>query len=237
MALSDNELAIGEGTGKLHLFRNDSLVRTRQLEGLTFVSSFTSDPSRGMLVAIQTDAEKSSLNLYDVGGELRKSIPVVANKPAPDQPQDPRWNNVYQAWSATCGNGYAYVATTISDSVWRVALDDGSITSQSAAYAGYSAPALPGLSEAINRARPFDWIKKYDVVQSIMCERDQVGFTFVRGTRNYGDPQVFMRREGDHWQGYSEALPVMAFRGDTLLTLLNASDKQEHFWIGKYVRK
>ncbi|WP_337171613.1 6-bladed beta-propeller [Gemmatimonas aurantiaca] len=237
MALSGNELAIGEGTGKLHVFRNDSLVRTQQLEGLTFVSSFSHDPSRGMLVAIQTDGEKSSLYLYDVQGKLLKSIPVVANKPAPDQPLDPRWNNVYQAWSTTCGDGHAYVATTISDSVWRVALDDGAIASQSAAYVGYSAPVLPDPSAPVDRAKLFGWIKKYDAVQGIMCERGQVGFTFVRGTRNYGDPQVFMLREGDRWQGYSEALPVVAFRGDTLLALLNASDKQERFWIGKYVRR
>jgi hypothetical protein len=232
-ALPDAELLIGEGGGRLHRYKNDSLMYSVQMDSVTFISGMTVGRP-GIILVSTGDLRESSVVELSLEGKFQKKTTVFKGIPVGEKPEDPRWQSVFQVWSAACGSKQ-FVAATVGDSIWEADTVDAQWRSQHVVYQGYSPPRLPSAANPPNRARPFDWIKSYDVIQGLICGGEQVAFTFVRGVRNYGDPQVLMIRRGEEWSSYGSGPPVILIRSDTLYSLLRPGS--DSTWIGKHVRR
>lgn len=229
--LAGDSLIVGESSGRLHRFIGDSVVRTWQLDGVGFVSGIARGPS-GEIVASAADGRESEVLRFDGDGKLVARSTVFSGVPVREQAADPRWLSFLQLWIASCGDKLV-AAATLSDSVWSSFENGTSWAATSSRFGGYLPPQLP-IGSAAGSERPFDWIKRYDVIQGLVCDDERIGVTFVRGIRNFGDPQVFVMSEGDRWTAYSQALPVLLLRRDTLFTILRPTS--DTMWIGKHVR-
>ncbi len=233
VALSGSELLIGEGGGRLHRYRDDTLLYSVQMDSVAFISSMSLARPRTIVVSTGDQRESSVVEL-NLEGKFQRKTTVFKGIPVGETPGDPRWQSVFQMWTAACGSTL-YSAATVGDSIWKADSVGAIWRSQEVHYRGYSPPRLPSPASPPDRARPFEWIKQYDVVQGLICDLKQVAFTYVRGVRNYGDPQVLMVRHGERWSAYSSGPPIILLRSDTLYSLLHPGS--DSIWIGKHVRR
>ncbi|WP_291161262.1 6-bladed beta-propeller [Gemmatimonas sp. UBA7669] len=233
VALPGSELLIGEGGGRLHRYRDDTLLYSVQMDSVSFISSM-SLARPGAIVVSTGDQRESSIVELNLEGKFQRRTTVFKGIPVGETPEDPRWQSVFQVWAAACGSTL-YAAATIGDSIWETDSVGAMWRSHKVHYQGYSPPRLPSPASPPNRARPFESIKQYDVVQGLICDPKQVAFTYVRGVRNYGDPQVLMIRRGEQWSAHSSGPPVILLRSDTLYSLLHPGS--DTTWIGKHVRR
>ena len=215
---SNGDVLVVEAVGKFHRFRGDSLIETLQLDSVTLVSSMDMNSDSTMLITT-SNGKSGAVVEYTLDGRVRQRVDLFTKVPVRNSPEDQRWRSFLQLRGAAC-NGKMRAAASISDTVWSIDPATLRFSAKRVAPSGYNAPRLPGAADNANTVDPFKWINQFDVIQGIFCSGSAFAFSFVRGARNIGDPQVFMLTlDGESWRAFSEAPPVIAMRADTLITL------------------
>lgn len=215
---ANGDVLVVEAVGKFHRFRGDSLIGTLQLDSVTLVSSMDMNSDSTMLITT-SNGKSGAVVEYTLEGRVRQRVDLFTTVPVRNAPEDQRWRSFLQLRGAAC-NGKMRAAASISDTVWSIDPTTLRFSAKRVAPSGYNAPRLPGAADNANTVDPFKWINQFDVVQGIFCSGSAFAFSFVRGARNIGDPQVFMLTlDGESWRAFSEAPPVIAMRADTLITL------------------
>ncbi len=215
---SNGDVLVVEAVGKFHRFRGDSLIETLQLDSVTLVSSMDMNSDSTMLITT-SNGQSGAVVEYVLDGRVRQRVDLFTTVPVRNGPEDPRWRSFLQLRGAVC-DGTMRAAASISDTVWSIDPTTLRFSAKRVAPIGYNAPRLPSAADNANTVDPFKWINQFDVVQGIFCSGSAFAFSYVRGARNIGDPQVFMLTlDGESWRAFSEAPPVIAMRADTLITL------------------
>ena len=215
------ELIVGEANGFISIFDSLGRITNKFRLSVSGISSLNRSPSGNYLVT-GWPAAKGVVIEFDANGTERHRYLKRTEPPAPAQRNDPRWNSVTQYWSVLLGEK-AYVASTVSDSLWVLDLSSSKGESQvRVPLSGYSPPQLPGMEEMKKARDPFAWIRQYHTAVGLLCDTDsgRVGISFVKGILNYGDPAsfLFLDRSGK-WTQADRAPPVIAMRGTRLLVI------------------
>lgn len=212
------DVLVAESQGRLHRFRGDSLVESIQLDSVVLISSLATAGDSTIYVTT-TNGRSGSVVEFAGNGTIRRRVELFSSPPVREASGDRRWTSFLQVRGAAC-EGIIRAAASVSDSVWTVQTGTFSAVARRVAYEEYRAPRLPSASDKVDTIRPFDWIHQFDVIQGIFCSGAAFGFSYVRGVRNLGDPQVFVRTiDGETWRAYSDAPPVIAMKADTLFVL------------------
>lgn len=201
-----------------------ALVRTVVLPGYSFISDFAVLPSGDYLLATPTSGGDSVL--HRIGGDgrvIRGYLPVGSVLPTGGS-SIPEWKNVRQFWVGTMGD-QVLVAATISDTVWTVDMQTGSVKASHLSFGGY-APPRPPPAPLRNVRELREWARGLQVAGSIVAANNSVAINFVRGILHFGDPNTLLLRiDGGEWQALSNSPPILAATAQgTLIALHNPHD-------------
>lgn len=136
------------------------------------------------------------------------------------EPDNPIWKFVTQYWVAV-GGDTAYVASTVSDSIWSIPLGADTAIARQLVVPGYVAPTLPAEMPRGVKAL-MEWQKSFHIAAKIIATDRLVAIPFVQGVLNYGDPMILaVRRDGKRWLALTGGPPIVHAVGDTLVGLLH----------------
>ncbi len=193
------------------------VLKTVSLEGFSPIMGFAVLPD-GRFVLTGSASAEDVVFIADSTGRIIQHL-LRADRTLPRAgPESPFWRPVTQHWLALVGDT-AIVASTLSDSLWRVSLLTGQIAASRLVVPGYIEPVV--LHEVSRDFRAMtEWTKSFHIAATVLASSSQVAVPFVRGVLNYGDPMILAVRSGDGpWRALSGAPPVIAVNGDSLVTL------------------
>lgn len=232
MATNDGRIIVGEGNGRITFFTADgALQKTISLDQTGFVSSINLLPN-GDFVTTRGFNGQQVLTRYDSAGHAIRSYLPFERPPVEDDRNNRQWLGALQFWTVTRGDT-AWVWSTLSDSVWSVALGDGAVAADRVPVPGYLTPRLS--DRRPSGADPFAWVKQFHIAVAPVVSNDLIGFSMAQGILNYGDPHVFMIRDGDApWIGVTGTPPVLALRGRDLYGIMQPDRDDGLVVIGRY---
>jgi hypothetical protein len=176
----------------------------------------------GVALTGSGDQQKALLLGDTAGTRATWLLDIVRLRPR-DQPDHPAWKFLSQYWLGVGGDS-AYVVTTLSDSVWSVALGGDSIVSYRLEVPGYVAPT-PAHEMPRGVKQMMEWQKTFHVAAKVIATPEVVAVPFVQGVLNYGDPMILaLRPRGGAWVALAGAPPILHARGDTLIGLLHPDE-------------
>lgn len=185
---------------------------------------FATEAQRSPEVLIQTDS---------TGKITRRLLPAPNLRPA-GEPDNPIWSSV-RSFSLAVRGDTAFLANTLSDSIWRVELASGTITREVVSFPGYVPPRAPekplqGIKDLT------EWSKSSHMASTLSAGESVLALPFVQGILNFGDPMVLLVREPTGaWSAMTDVPPVIYARGDTLLGIINPNEDQVR--LGLYARR
>ncbi|MGD9715037.1 MAG: 6-bladed beta-propeller [Thermomicrobiales bacterium] len=232
----DGRIYVADGQmGRLSIFSDGlELLRTIQfnifplggfeiLPGDRFlISQDPGEPREGVLAALDT-----------AGDVVGRMAPKERFLPA-TEPTSPLWRMVSQYWVALDGDT-AYVAGTLADTVWKVSLQDSSMTGVHLTIPEYKAPTLPETSlKEGGLAALTAWQKSFHIAATIGASRGWIAIPYVQGVLNYGDPMILVVRTPEgRWLALTGAKPVIKVVNGELIALEHPDDP-EHVVLGVY---
>ena len=176
---------------------------------------FVSETKKSDEVLIQTDS---------MGVATRKLLPSRNLRPT-GETDDPIWPSVRSFYLGVRGDT-AFLANTVSDTVWRVGMSSGEVQREVISFRGHVPPRTPSkpLRDVMELSA---WAKNAHMASTLSVGTHVLALPFVQGTLNYGDPMVLLAREPDGtWKALKGAPPIVYARGDTLLGIINPNEDQ-----------
>ena len=211
------------GMARISIWNVDGTLQTSVNLGVGYVSDFAVLPDGRYLVAGDGLGDPgANLALFDsTGNALARGLDngdVLPRGAAPEFP----WTNLRQTFVAV-HHDTAWAVSTISDSLWIVPLNEGSLVARSRRLdiPGYAMPTKPATRPRTPRDLS-EWAKTFHAAAPPVASDVLLAIPFVQGVLNYGDPGILVVRDPQGtWHALSGAPPIVAADGDRLIGILN----------------
>jgi hypothetical protein len=219
---SDGGLYVGDGQlGRVTRFDSaGTLVRVISYSVIPTMG-FELTPN-GVALTGAGDSARALMFGDTVGGSSTWLLELSRLRPR-DQPDNPNWEYLSQYWLGVDRDS-AYVATTLSDSIWSVPLGGTTIRSYRLNVPGYLAPhAVVQVPKGPRGV--MEWQKSFHIAAKVIANHDLLAIPFVEGVLTYGDPMILaLRPRGRPWVALTGGPPILDARADTLIALLHPGE-------------
>ncbi len=178
-----------------------------------------------LLVATENAASREVLLELDMAGRVRRRMLALGEVRPTGQPDDPAWRNL-RAYSLSVSGDTAFVSSTVSDTLWTVALADGGERRLHLPFPGYVHPAPPR-TRAASIQELVRWSHGFHLSSTLSASGGGLYLPFVQGVLNNGDPLVLVARgAGGRWQALADAPPVIGSHPGGPVGLLTPQQEQ-----------
>jgi hypothetical protein len=218
----DGGLYVGDGQlGRVSRFdSNGVFVRVNSYPVIPMMG-FELTPN-GVALTGTGEGQKAVMFGDSLGSRSTWMLDLQRLRPRSD-PDNPTWKFLTQYWLGVDGDS-AYIATTLSDSIWSIPLGRDTVHAYRLHVPGYVEPRAS--EEMPKGARELmQWQKTFHIAAKVIATRDVVAIPFVQGVLNFGDPMILaVRRRGEQWIALTGAPPILHAHADTLVGLLHPDD-------------
>ena len=188
--------------------RSGQLRRATTLEKAGTISGFSVLGRNDYLVAGRSSTPDVLFRIDTLGDVTQSYLPIRDLLPR-GASEHPIWEST-KAFLLTVRNDTAFVVSTLSDTLWTVALSSGAISRIPFAFEGYAHPRAPGPDDEAGIRGIRAWSAKYHLPASIFTTGSAVYVPVVKGVLNFGDPLVVLRFANGRWQALDSLPPTIA---------------------------
>jgi hypothetical protein len=195
------------------------------LNGVSSLRGFEILRDGTYLLLAEAGPEGNVLLHTDTLGAFRaKYLPIAKVRPE-GEPDDPAWATM--RWFSLDARGQeAFVASTLSDSLWRVDLGSGKVSSSSLKFPGYARPTLPTRQNG-DIDELFKWFYQFHMPSTVSVTARSVHLPFVQGILNFGDPTVLLHQvDGGEWEALTGSPPVIGASEDRIIAIMTPNQEQ-----------
>ena len=215
---------LDDQANRLQVFgRSGEYQRGINLEEFTYATGFELLPDGGLVFASDSGGGDEVLILADSLGAATRRLPPGRDVRPAGERDDPIWPSVRSFYLGLRGDT-AFLANTLSDTVWRVELRSGRVDREVVSFRGRVAPRAPvkPLRDAMDMVA---WARAAHMASTLSVGSRVLALPFVQGTLNTGDPMVLLARGPDGaWRALRGAPPIVHARGDTLVGIINPGE-------------
>lgn len=202
------------------------LLRGTRIEGFSGVSGFEPLANGNFLLAVVRESDPRVLAEVQPGGRVvRELLPIGAVRPA-GQPEHELWRNVRSVFLDMAGDT-AYLANTLSDTVWSVHLPSGDVQRTHLSLpAEYVRPAPPRQPPQ-GIAKLMEWTRSFHTASVVTAPGGgSLIVPYVKGVLNNGDPLLLVTRDpAGRWHVAHDAPPVIGGGRDAVIAILSPGEE------------
>jgi hypothetical protein len=210
----DGRIVVAEGRGIVHRFSKIGQdPHTFHPTGLTFYLSFRVLDDGDLLILGGT-GDKFSLTRYDSIGTRPRTLFERQGVPVADQPTSPRWKGINAFYFAEVADT-AFVVASLSDTLWKVNINTGAVTTALMRFDGFDRPALPAAFPVDNS---YSWTNAFYIAWRPAAGNNVVVIPFARGFLDDTNGRVgFVRSTQGEWLAIEDAPILVAAANGELI--------------------
>jgi hypothetical protein len=210
----DHRIVVADARGAIQEFSASGDVRrTITPTGLTFYLGVRVLASGDFLI-LGGNGRKFMLVRYDSAGGHPRELFQREGVPVADHPESPLWTRLNLYFFAADGDT-AFVVASLSDTIWKVNVNTGTVSPVLMRFDGFARPKLPADPP---RDESDDWAKAFYRTYRPFAGRGLVVVPFARGYRYNSDGQAaVIRSPKARWLAINDAPMIMAVTDSDLV--------------------
>lgn len=183
------------------------------------IDGFEIRPDHGYVVLVPSDLYAEVLIQTDWEGVVTsRALPI--GRVLPEGGTDhPAWSSL-RSFGLDLRNDTAFVSSSVSDSIWVVALGDESVSATQMRFDEYVRPDFPYDSPPTNTRELIDWASSVHMAATLSVEDVGLFLPYVQGVLIYGDPMILLNRNAvGEWYALSGAPPIIGASGSQVIAI------------------
>lgn len=223
----DGRIYVADGQNpRIQAFERDGrFVRSTQVRDAGILMGFEIlSPTRYLVTAEMPGAREVLLEVDTSGTVTRRHLPIGEVIPTGEREFE-LWGNI-RNFFLDVQRDTAFVASTVSDSLWAVDLATGAVTRTRLRFAGYIAPKQPA-QPLKDLSEMTAWSRGFHLASTLSTADGRIYLPFVQGVLNFGDPMILATRQPDGtWSAVTGAPPILAASNDEVVALLHPGEER-----------